>query len=119
MRNIKRKRLTTEDYAAITENLRHQPNKLGPLPVCDFCADKNPVWCYAANRTTRGIPTPCWRWCACETCADLVTTNNWTVLKSRIVRRLVKIGIARSHILEAAVTVIFEDFITDSCEETI
>lgn len=50
---------------------------------CDFCANDNPVFQYAASRMADGRPIQCWRWCACRGCHEAITQNDWKELERR------------------------------------
>jgi hypothetical protein len=58
--------------------------KLHDDPVCDFCGDHHPLYCYASSRTSTGEYRECWRWCACADCADAVEAMDWGHLEKKI-----------------------------------
>lgn len=71
------KRISDEGMDTMRIQLSVREKKLSPEPHCDFCGDPNPTVVYASNVMSTGERTPCWRWCACVRCHELVIINDW------------------------------------------
>lgn len=82
--------------------------------LCDFCGSDQPVYVYGANRMVTGERTPCWRWCACVTCAEMVEDGRWDGLELRTrdaVRKLPGFGGAnKEELLREIVEHLYNDF---------
>lgn len=61
--------------------------KMSPTPICDFCGNF-PKFVYAASRMIDGTIRPCWRWCACRNCSQLIEVQSWSGLAMRLIHRM-------------------------------
>lgn len=59
-----------------------------PSPMCDFCASRHPSWMYSATRMSTGVMIKCWRWLACEYCAQMIEAGTFESLVNRMVRTM-------------------------------
>lgn len=64
--------------------------QVGFAPICDFCADPDPVSVYASTTMSTGERIGCWRWCACEICSRYIDNAFWHLLSSRVQEKLRK-----------------------------
>lgn len=89
-----KKKLAPDDINNLRVNLSARVLKFSTEPVCDFCAGPKPVWLYAARRMSTGDPVVNWRWLACDICSNLVDSEDWGALETRIsdvLKRLVAV----------------------------